>query len=48
MFALQLRFPDDYPSVPPVVRFTTPIFHPNGRIHRFVITISFCGWNDLS
>ncbi|KAK8833406.1 hypothetical protein WA577_000371, partial [Blastocystis sp. JDR] len=29
MFALQLRFPDDYPSVPPVVRFTTPIFHPN-------------------
>ncbi|KNB44617.1 ubiquitin-conjugating enzyme family protein [Blastocystis sp. subtype 4] len=29
MFALQLRFPDDYPSNPPVVRFVTPIFHPN-------------------
>ena len=30
MFALQLRFSEGYPSVPPVVRFTTPMFHPNG------------------
>ncbi|CBK21190.2 uncharacterized protein [Blastocystis hominis] len=29
MFALQLRFSEDYPSVPPIVRFATPIFHPN-------------------
>ena len=31
MFALQLRFTDDYPSSPPVVRFLTQVFHPNGR-----------------
>jgi len=31
MFALQLRFTDDYPSSPPIVRFLTQVFHPNGR-----------------
>ena len=31
MFSLQLRFTDDYPSSPPVVRFLTQVFHPNGR-----------------
>ncbi|KAK8792506.1 hypothetical protein WA588_005001 [Blastocystis sp. NMH] len=29
MFALQLRFTDDYPSSPPIVRFLTQVFHPN-------------------
>ena len=29
MFSLQLKFSENYPSVPPLVRFTTPIFHPN-------------------
>ncbi len=39
MFALSLRFPEDYPSSPPMVRFTTPIFHPNGIL--FVISFIF-------
>ena len=32
MFSLQLKFSENYPSVPPLVRFTTPIFHPNGSV----------------
>ena len=47
MFALQLRFPDDYPSVPPVVRFTTPIFHPNGSDLDQNVTTSVCRLDDL-
>lgn len=29
IFKLSLAFPEDYPSRPPTVKFTTPIFHPN-------------------
>lgn len=35
-FKLELFLPDDYPMVPPKIRFLTKIFHPNvdklGRI----------------
>lgn len=29
IFAATLKFPQDYPLSPPVMKFTTPIFHPN-------------------
>lgn len=28
-FTLDFKFPPNYPMVPPVVKFETPIFHPN-------------------
>jgi len=28
-FQLEIRVPDTYPIQPPVVRFLTPVFHPN-------------------
>ncbi|KAL0226769.1 hypothetical protein P9112_014093 [Eukaryota sp. TZLM1-RC] len=28
-YTLSLNFPEDYPYKPPVVKFVTPIFHPN-------------------
>lgn len=35
-FTLHITLPDRYPFIPPIVRFTTPIYHPNidesGRI----------------
>ena len=46
MFALSLRFPEDYPTSPPMVRFTTPIFHPNGIL--FVISFIFLVFLDGS
>jgi ubiquitin-conjugating enzyme E2 G2 len=30
LFSASLTFPDDYPLSPPVMKFTCPIFHPNG------------------
>lgn len=30
IFRLSLEFSKDYPTEPPLVKFVTPIFHPNG------------------
>lgn len=45
MFKLYIRFPEDYPSSPPSVRFTTPIFHPNGITSPFVSLLVFSDGN---
>eukprot|EP00792_Barthelona_sp_PAP020_P007256 TRINITY_DN3131_c2_g1_i1.p1 TRINITY_DN3131_c2_g1~~TRINITY_DN3131_c2_g1_i1.p1 ORF type:complete len:165 (-),score=45.14 TRINITY_DN3131_c2_g1_i1:41-535(-) len=29
VFKAELRFPENYPMVPPEMRFTTPVYHPN-------------------
>lgn len=29
LFAAKIRFPQDYPMSPPVMTFTTPMWHPN-------------------
>ena len=29
-FKARLTFPKDYPQMPPTMRFTSPMFHPNG------------------
>lgn len=29
VFRLTMKFPDEYPNKPPVVKFLTPMFHPN-------------------
>lgn len=32
IFPAELKFPRDYPLMPPVMKFTCDIWHPNGRI----------------
>lgn len=32
LFPATLKFPPDYPLSPPVMKFTCPIFHPNGKL----------------
>lgn len=39
LFPASLVFPNDYPLSPPVMKFTCPIFHPNGKL-RFRTTHS--------
>ena len=34
IFTATLKFPNDYPLSPPVMKFTCPIFHPNGKLQK--------------
>ena len=39
-FKLTLEFTEDYPNKPPVVKFVTKMFHPNGE--RLLFFLFFC------
>ena len=34
-----MTFPKDYPLSPPVMKFTTEMYHPNSRIFIIILTI---------
>jgi len=34
IFPAELKFPKDYPLMPPTMKFTCDIWHPNGMIRR--------------
>jgi len=36
-FKLTLNFTEDYPNKPPIVRFVSKMFHPNGKQFIFVL-----------
>ncbi len=38
-FNASLEFPHDYPDMPPVMRFTTEIWHPNGTLLQNILAI---------
>ena len=35
IYEAELKFPDDYPLVPPKMRFLDTMFHPNGKFASF-------------
>lgn len=39
LFPATLKFPADYPLSPPVMKFTCPIFHPNGKSSNLSIIL---------
>ncbi len=39
IFNCKMLFPMEYPERPPKMRFTTPIWHPNGAGFNFFVSI---------
>lgn len=40
-FNCTLEFPNEYPDLPPVMRFVTPIWHPNGMFSLTLPPVRF-------
>ena len=40
-FKLTMQFSEEYPNKPPVVRFVSKMFHPNGNATLFNIWFTF-------
>ena len=40
-FKLTMQFSEEYPNKPPVVRFVSKMFHPNGKVELFHVSFQF-------
>lgn len=40
-FKLTMQFSEEYPNKPPVVRFVSKMFHPNGKVELFNVSFQF-------
>ena len=45
-FFIEIQFPDSYPQQPPLVRFITPIFHPNISSDEICLDLLKKNWNS--
>ena len=46
LFKATLEFPKDFPNNPPLMTFTSDMWHPNGEKSRELM--SSCTWHDES
>ncbi|KAI0219044.1 ubiquitin conjugating enzyme Ubc7/UbcP3 [Massospora cicadina] len=48
LFSATLSFPKDYPLSPPKMKFTCPMFHPNGKdTDSLRASVYLCEWRGL-